>query len=181
LFVKFSHFKLLFNKMRSSAQLIFLLLATFSVLLQGQALTPEETTPKSSSASSCDQSVQTSGCPPSDLVAGSSQDDGLKASRPAAFPDLEQGSKNLTKDVRGWCPEKSAAQVQTRGNRTCAESAKGCGKKKKDEKHSKKRRQVAFYLTVYYLAALVGASLMAFYCICRVRGNATFHPYHQPV
>jgi hypothetical protein len=39
--------------------------------------------------------------------------------------------------------------------------------------------QVAFYLTVFYLAALMGASFFAFYCICRFRRNTTNSPDHH--
>jgi hypothetical protein len=41
------------------------------------------------------------------------------------------------------------------------------------------RDQLAFYLTVFYLSALMGASFIAFYCICRFRGNTLPAPDHR--
>jgi hypothetical protein len=50
--------------------------------------------------------------------------------------------------------------------------------KNKTQTHpnSKEKQQLAFYLTVYYLAVMVGASLFAFYCICQSRANSLRRP-----
>jgi hypothetical protein len=125
-----------------------------------------------SSADEDRQSTETT--PPSSLSSKSISH--AAAFVPEKFPASKMMSLMLapkeTLMLRGVDDFEDCGQKQNCANLTSAEY-------KFEEDYLDVQDQLAFYLTVFYLSALMGASFIAFYCICRFRGNTLPAPDHH--